>query len=286
MDQRRDPRVYQIGVLGALLTYGVLFLDFGITWELVSAIIATCLASQYICTRVWRLPAFDPRSALISGLSLSLLLRTNEPTLAVLAAAIAVASKFLLRLDNRHVFNPTNFGLVVMLLITDRVWVSPGQWGNAAFLGFLIACLGVLVVNRAARSDVTCAFLGFYVALVAGRALWLGDPASIAMHQLQSGGLVLFAFFMVSDPKTTPDSRVGRVVFALLVAAGAAHVQFVLHRPNGVLWSLILFAVTVPVINRCLPGRRYDWTGPHPSPAPFDMSAPPSLPRNSESQLS
>ncbi|PYO55606.1 MAG: Na+-transporting NADH:ubiquinone oxidoreductase, subunit NqrB, partial [Candidatus Rokuibacteriota bacterium] len=72
-------------------------------------------------------PGFDPRSALISGLSLCLLLRTNSLTLAVLTAALAIASKFVLRVGGKHVFNPTNFALVAMMLLTGAVWVSPGQ---------------------------------------------------------------------------------------------------------------------------------------------------------------
>ena len=76
------------------------------------------------------------------------------------------------------------------------------------------------MVNRAARSDVTLAFLVFYLALVVGRSLWLGEPLAIPLHRLQSGALLLFAFFMISDPKTTPDSRAGRILFAALVALG------------------------------------------------------------------
>ena len=255
----RDPRLYQITVLAVLVGYGTIWLDFGVGPTRVALLLASCLAVQWTCTQLWRLPRYDPRSALISGLSLCLLLRTCDPGLAVAAAVLTVSSKFLFRIDDRHIFNPTNFGLLAMMLASDGVWVSPGQWGNVAFFGFLLACVGVVVVNRAARSDVTFAFLGFYVAIVIGRALWLGDPLTIALHNLQSGGLVLFAFFMISDPKTTPDSRLGRVVFALLVACGAAYVQFALFRPNGPLWSLVTCAVTVPVINRLLPGQRYTW---------------------------
>ena len=90
----------------------------------------------------------------------------------------------------------------------------------------------------AARADVTLAFLAFYLALVFGRSLWLGEPMAIPLHRLQNGALLLFAFFMISDPKTTPDSRAGRIVFALLVALGAGFVHFKLFRNNGLLWSL------------------------------------------------
>jgi len=256
---RLDPRLYQIAVLAGLLIYGVAHLDFEIEPVRAGLVIGAALLTQFACTKLWRLPAFDPRSAMISGLSLTLLLRTNFTSLALLAAAVTIASKFALRRNGKHIFNPTNFGLVVMMLATGQVWVSPGQWGNAAFFGFLLACLGGLVINRASRSDVTYAFLGFYVAILFGYSLWLGHPLAIPLHRLQNGAFLLFAFFMISDPKTTPDSRAGRVLFAFLVAAGAAFIQFGLFRTNGLLWSLVLFAMTVPVIDRLLPGKRYQW---------------------------
>jgi Na+-transporting NADH:ubiquinone oxidoreductase subunit NqrB len=257
-----DPRLYQISMLAALLAYGVFRLDFEIGAGRAALTLAVALLTQYACTRFWKLPAFDPRSALISGLSLCLLLRTNSAGLAIAAAVITIASKFVIRINGKHLFNPTNFGIVAMMLITGQVWVSPGQWGNVAFFAFLMACLGGIVVNRAARSDVTCAFISFYVALVFGRSLWLGEPMDIPFHRLENGALLLFTFFMISDPRTTPDSRAGRIVFALLVACGAWYVQFRLFRTNGPLWSLALFSMTVPLIDWLLPGGRYEWSGP------------------------
>ena len=64
-----------------------------------------------------------------------------------------------------------------------------------AFFGFLMACLGGLIVNRAARSDVTMAWLTFYLALLFGRSYWLGEPMTIPVHRLQSGGLLLSQLF-------------------------------------------------------------------------------------------
>src|SRR6185503_5451674 len=172
----------------------------------------------------------------------------------------AIGSKFALRWNGKHLFNPTNFAIVALLLCADgRVWVSPGQWGSGAFFGFLLACIGGLVVTRAARADVTLAFLTAYVGLLFSRSLWLGEPMTIPLHRLQNGALLLFAFFMISDPKTTPDSRAGRIVFAALVALGAAFVQFKLFRPNGLLWSLAACSFLVPVLDWLLPGKRYSW---------------------------
>jgi Na+-transporting NADH:ubiquinone oxidoreductase subunit NqrB len=257
-----DPRHYQIAVLAGLLAYGLFWLDFEITLPRAAMLLGASLAVQFVCSRLWKLPRFDPRSALISGLSLCLLLRTNSEVIALVCVVITIASKFVLRLKGKHLFNPTNFGVVAMLLFTEQAWVSPGQWGNVAFFGFLMACLGGLVVNRAARSDVTFAFIACYVALMFGRSIWLGEPMAIPLHRLESGALLLFTFFMISDPRTTPDSRAGRILFAALVAWGGWYVQFRLFRTNGLLWSLALWSLAVPIIDRLLPGSRYDWSRP------------------------
>jgi Na+-transporting NADH:ubiquinone oxidoreductase subunit NqrB len=254
-----DPRVYQTSVLASLLVYGMAWLDFDITVTRASLLLLTVLATQAICDRLDGCRPVNVRSALISGLSLSLLLRTNRTDLAVVAAVLTIAGKFLIRFRGKHVFNPTNGGLVAMLLLTDQVWTSPGQWGSVAFFAFLTACLGSIVVNRASRSDVTFAFIAFYCALLFGRSVYLGEPLAIPIHRLQSGALLLFTFFMISDPKTTPDSRAGRVLFAGLVAWGAWYVQFRLFRTNGLLWSLAAWSIVVPLIDRLLPGRRYAW---------------------------
>jgi len=259
---RIDPRYYQIAVLSGLFLYGVTVLHFDIPVAQAVVSLGTALVAQYACTRIWSQPKFDPKSALISGLSLCLLLRTNHPMLAALAAMIAITSKFALRWNGKHLWNPTNVGIVASMLLTRDVWVSPGQWGSVAFFGFLIACLGGLVVNRAARSDVTYAFLGSWLALLFGRAFWLGQTYRVPLHQLQNGALPIFAFFMISDPKTTPNSRAGRILFAALVALGAGAWQFLLYRTNGLLWSLAAFSLAVPLIDRILPGRRYEWARP------------------------
>jgi Na+-transporting NADH:ubiquinone oxidoreductase subunit NqrB len=273
-----DPRLYQIGTLASLLVYGMGWLDFGITPARVCLILCTVLATQVVCERLIAGPAkarrqvavpfaISARSALISGLSLCLLLRTNRADLAVLAAVLTIAGKFLIRYRGKHIFNPTNGGLVAMMLLTTQVWVSPGQWGAAAFFAFLMACAGSLVVNRAARADVTYAFIAFYCALLFGRSLYLGEPMTIPFHRLESGALLLFTFFMISDPKTTPDSRAGRVLFAALVAFGAWYVQFRLFRTNGLLWSLAACSMAVPLIDWLLPGSRYSWSSPKSLPA-------------------
>ena len=260
-----DPRLYQITTLSALLLYGLTGLDFDITLRRTALILGCVIATQAAADRLEGRSA-NWRSALISGLSLCLLLRTNSDALALAGAVITIGAKFVLRFRGKHLFNPTNGGIVAMLLLSDRVWVSPGQWGNVALFALLMACVGGLVVNRAARSDVTLAFITVYAAMLFGQSLAIGEPLTIPAHRLQSGALLLFTFFMISDPKTTPDSRAGRVLFATLVACGAWYIQFRLFRTNGLLWSLAACSSAVPLLDWLLPGGRYRW---HTAVGPF-----------------
>jgi hypothetical protein len=257
----RDPRHLQIVVLASLLAYGTLDLGFDATAARSAVILGSALAAQLALGRLAGAGSFEPRSALISGLSLCLLLRTTSHGVAALAAVLAIGSKFVLRVRGKHVFNPTNFGIVVTAFVTDSAWISPGQWGASAILGGLLACLGAMVVHRALRSDVTFAFLLSYAGLLLARALHLGDPLAIPLHQLQSGSLLLFAFFMISDPRTTPDSRAGRFLFGAAVAALAVYMQFVLYRPVAALPALFLLSPLVPLVDWFAPAPRFAWPG-------------------------
>ena len=129
----RDPRHYQICVLAGLILYGFGYLGFEFRPALAGLIIAATLATQYAFSIGLRLQRFDAKSALISGLSLILLLRTDALAFGAVAGVLAIASKFLLRWRGKHLFNPTNFALVALVATVDSVWVSPGQWGDFAF---------------------------------------------------------------------------------------------------------------------------------------------------------
>jgi Na+-transporting NADH:ubiquinone oxidoreductase subunit NqrB len=258
---RVDPRLSQIAVRGSLLAAGAGPLGFDVTLPQIAVTLVVALGVQAAAARAAGRPDPAWSSALISALSLCLLLRTNDVRFAGLAAVIAIGSKFALRVGAKHVFIPTNVAIVALLAGGAPVWVSPGQWGDAAILAFLLASAGMVVATRASRADVSLAFLACYVGLMLARTAWLGDPVRIPLHRLQNGSLLLFTFFMISDPKTTPDSRAARLIFGAAVALGAYYVHFVLFRTNGLLWSLAACSPLVPLLDRLLPGARYTWPG-------------------------
>jgi Na+-translocating ferredoxin:NAD+ oxidoreductase RnfD subunit len=270
-----DARHFQIAALGALLIYNLIWLDFGARLLPSALAIAGALVTQFACARLFKLKQIDLRSPLITGLSLSLLLRADEPWLHALAAVIAIASKFVLRIDGKHIFNPAGFAIVVLLFGAHGVWISPGQWGASITFAAFIAFLAILVLNAARRADIAIFFLLAHAGFLFARAQWLGDPYAIPLHQLQSGSLLIFAFFMISDPRTAPDSRLGRLLFAFAVAACAHWLAFSLQMRPALYVALIALSPLTLLIDRLLPAARFTWTraAPRTSPSPAPQGA-------------
>lgn len=255
-----DARYFQIATLATLLAVNFLFIDFGAK-PLPSALaIAAALAAQAGCAWWFALRELDLRSPLITGLSLSLLLRADAPSLLAAAGVIAILSKFVLRRDGKHIFNPAGFAIVALLFLSDHVWISPGQWGTSIWFAALVAFCAILVLRAARRADIALFFLLAHGALLLARAWWLGDPLAIPLHQLQSGSLLIFAFFMISDPRTSPDARLGRFIFALAVALAAHWLAFSMQMRPALYIALIALSPFTPLIDRILPAQRFSWS--------------------------
>jgi Na+-transporting NADH:ubiquinone oxidoreductase subunit NqrB len=253
-----DARHFQIATLAGLLAFHMSWFDLGATPAQVAVTIATALATQFVCARITG-AAFDWRSPLITGFSLSLLLRTNSPDMWIAAGVLAIGSKYALRIRGKHVFNPATFAIVVLLSVSPDAWVSPGQWGSTAWLAMLIVCCGGLVLQRAGRADTALAFLAAYVGLLVWRALSLGDPLAITANQLQSGALLLFSFFMITDPRSTPDRRLCRIVFAVAVAGLAYWLQFRWQLRPALFFALAAMSPLTPLLDWLLPAPRFAW---------------------------
>lgn len=254
-----DARLYQIAFLALLLTTGVLLRDFTLRPEQMLFTFAAGLATQALCIRVLGLKQIGFLSAAITCFGLSILLRADTLWVHPLAACIAIGSKFVLRLNGKHIYNPANLGVIVSMSVLPGAWISPGQWGNdLALAGWFIA-LGALVAQRARRWDISWMFLACFLGLIGARILWLGQSSAVFVHQLGSGALLLFAFFMISDPMTIPNRRSMRIAYAGCVAIAAFVWQFVLFKPNALVWALFLCTPLVPLIDRLAPAPRFAW---------------------------
>ena len=134
----KDARHLQILFLGIFLIYGLSFLDWQPQLSKYVVNFSVCLLTQAVCLALVNRPWFDLKSAVITSLSLSLLLQTQVMFVAALSAVLAIASKFVIRYKNKHVFNPANFGIILTLLLTKNAWIDSGQWGHSYLLVVLL----------------------------------------------------------------------------------------------------------------------------------------------------
>ena len=265
-----DARYFQVMFQAFFLTYGIFFLGWTADWIHYTLSVGGCLFFNYLFESVrrkallpaigndgWQLWAF---SSLISAMSLCLLLKTGHWYTSVLAALLTVSSKYLFRVNRRHIFNPSAFGIAATLILTNDAWLSPAQWGANAVVFFTVVTLGTIVVTRVQKLDVSLAFLVTFVGLLFWRqVLILGWPLDHFLHSLSTGSLLLFTFFMISDPKTSPDHPLARIIWAVLIAAAAFYLAAFKWKFNTLLWVLVAAAPLLPVLNYFFKAVPFDW---------------------------
>ncbi len=279
-----DARDYQILILGSFLFLGILTRDWTVQPQFIFAAIASCILTQLSLTffldfvkskkeqdfglnrvRVKSYQKFRSlaigglRSAAITGLGLSLLLRTNDYNTMALAGCLAIASKFFLRVENKHFFNPANFGIIAVLILTNNAWVSPGQWGTDWWYLLLFIGLGGIVLKKVGRWDTSAVFLTVYAGLEALRNLWLGWDLQVWQHQLTSGSLLLFALFMLTDPRSIPNARSSRIIWAIAIAVVTFILRDYFYISTAIFWALFFISPLTILCDRIWQAPRFNW---------------------------
>lgn len=292
----KDARDYQIVFLSLFLLLGVATRDWALQPAMVIVAVATALVTQLLLSGLkltllasllfpelaasaqcppgpsgdrpcawplqwqWEGASYNWRSPLISALGLSLLLRTDQPASMALAAACAIASKFVFKANQKHFFNPANFGIIAALTLTQDSWVSPGQWGEELWYGLIFLGAGGIVLKKVGRWDTTGMFLACYAAAEALRNLYLGWSLDVWAHRLMSGSLLLFALFMVTDPRSIPNARSARLIWAGAIALLTFVLRNIFYLNTAVFWALFLLAPLTILLDRCWQAPRFEWS--------------------------
>ncbi len=274
-----DPRYFQIFFQAIFLFYGIVVLEWRVDWLHYNISICGCVFFNY-SLESWKQKKFLPFfgregwrlwgfSVLISAASLCLLLKTNYWYISLLAAFLTVLSKYLFRFHHKHIFNPSAFGIIATLMLTREAWLSPGQWGSNAVIFFFVATLGTIVVTRVQKLDISLAFLVTFVGLLYWRQVYvLQWPVDHFIHSLSTGSLLLFTFFMISDPKTSPDHPIARVIWAILIAVLSFYLAAFRWKYNTPVWVLVALAPLVPLLDKIFKAPDFQWTS---SPLSFSV---------------
>jgi len=262
-----DPRYFQVIFQAIFLSYGLFYLQWTPDWAHYIISIGGCLLFQYLADsfkakRFLRPGEFNRWgfSVLISAMSLCLLLKVNHWYISLLAAFVTVASKYIFRFNHKHIFNPSAIGIVAAIYLTNDAWLSPGQWGSNTVILFGAITLGTIVVTRVQKLDISLAFLATFVGLLYWRQVYvLGWPVDHFIHSVSTGSLLLFTFFMISDPRTSPNHPVARILWAMLIAAVAFYLAAFKWKYNTPIWVLVAAAPLVPVLDKLFKATDFNW---------------------------
>jgi Na+-translocating ferredoxin:NAD+ oxidoreductase RnfD subunit len=284
----RDPRLHVAAVILTIHALGQIGLHFRVSIpQILAAILTTAIIEVVLTFRQSRSFVW-PASAMLTGSGVALILRVvgtpaNDPwdTYAwwvfAAVAAFSLLTKYVIKYRGSHVFNPSNLGLVVTFVVLGSARVEPLDfWWGPLDLWLLVAYVvivgGGLLITRRLHLLVLAAT--FWVVFAAGLGLlaasghcmtanWAFAPVcggTFWRVVVTSPELMIFLFFMITDPKTVPSGRVGRVVFGALVAV----TSLLLIAPQtdefgtkvALLAGLVVMCAVRPLLDRVLPAPR------------------------------
>jgi enediyne biosynthesis protein E5 len=158
-------------------------------------------------------------SAYISGISVGILVRSPAVWPYFVCAVVSIMSKYVLRVNNRHIWNPSNFGIAVLVFLApETVATLSIQWGNYLLPMIVIWCLGSVIIARLHRFHITGTYVACFIALAFVRSWITGSPWQSEIAPLTGPMYQLFIFFMITDPKTTVKSKKWQCVVVATVA--------------------------------------------------------------------
>lgn len=270
----KDARYFQIIFQCTFLGYGIFYLGWNAEWALYTTYLSVSIITQ-LCFEILQAqlkyqqwPAVNKiknglPSAIISSMGLCLLLKTNALSVAALAAFISIASKYIIRIKGKHVFNPSALGIVVAVVLTGNAWISPGQWGSGAVIMFSVFCLGFIITTRVQKLDVSLAFLGTFGGLLFIRQIiYLGWPMDYFIQSISIGSLLLFSFFMITDPKTTPNHHIVRIIWSIAIAAVSFYLSAFKFINGAPIFVLICAQPLIPLLDTLFKAKAFQWNPP------------------------
>jgi hypothetical protein len=158
-------------------------------------------------------------SAYISGISVGILVRSPAVWPYLVCAVVSIMSKYVLRINNRHIWNPSNFGISVLLFLApETVATLSIQWGNYLLPMIVIWILGSVIIARLKRFHITGTYVACFIAFALVRSLITGSPWQSEIAPLTGPMYQLFIFFMITDPKTTVKSKKWQCIVVAIVA--------------------------------------------------------------------
>jgi enediyne biosynthesis protein E5 len=233
------------------LAYGILE-----SYERTALAITAALVTELLLGRIFFGKWLNLSSAYITGISVGILVRSPAFWPYALCSVISIMSKYVLRVKGRHLWNPSNFGICVLLFLAPETVASLSiQWGNYVWPMLVICTLGTIIIWRAWRFHISATYVVSFFMFAFLRSWITGHPWQSEISPITGPMYQLFVFFMITDPKTTVRSTKWQciVVFCVALAEMLLRLNQVVYAP---LYALFIVGPTALLIEMWLDSRR------------------------------
>jgi Na+-transporting NADH:ubiquinone oxidoreductase subunit NqrB len=234
------------------LSYGILE-----SYAMTALAIVTAVALELVLGRllVGRWPHLA--SAYISGISVGILTRSPYAWPFALCSAISITSKYVLRVRDRHIWNPSNFGIAVMLLIAPWAYSTLSvQWGNNLWPMLVIWALGAVITYHVGRIHITFTYVVSFFVFAYLRSLLTGHSFLAEAAPITGPMYQLFIFFMITDPKTTVRSSKWAQAFVGFLVALAEMLLRLAENVHAPYYALFTVGPAANLVEIYLTSRR------------------------------
>src|SRR5918996_5523526 len=237
---RDDPRYLTAGFLTFILIVGQVWLRFLESFEQFAIALAFSMGTELVLSRICYGKWPNLVSAYMTGVSIGILVRSPFWWPYAAGSMLGISQKYAVQYRGRHLFNPSNFGLCMLLLAAPgSVAALSKQWTNTPWVMLLVFSLGLVVIGRQKRLHLVFTYVSSFVALSFVRTAITGVPVWVEVGQVLGAAFQLFIFFMITDPRTTPSTRTGRIAYAMTVA-GFDHLFRMLRNQNAPFFALLV----------------------------------------------
>jgi len=205
--------------------------------------IASAMVTELVLGRLFTGKWPHLASAYISGISVGILVRSPAIWPYILCSAISITSKYVIRWRGRHLWNPSNLGICMMLLLArDTVATLSIQWGNNLLPMVVVWIIGSLIIARLKRFHITLTYVAAFFAFAFLRSAITHDPWQSEIAPITGPMYQLFIFFMITDPKSTVLTKKGQILVAFLVGAMECVLRLLHHFGPSALDELSIHA--------------------------------------------
>jgi Na+-translocating ferredoxin:NAD+ oxidoreductase RnfD subunit len=285
----RDPRLHVAAVIITIHVLGQVALGFHVSVPQILAAILTCAVLEVALTFRAKRAFVWPASAMLTGSGVALILRvpgtpddawsTYHWYVFAAIAALSLLTKYVIRYRGTHLFNPSNIGLVVAFVVLGSERIEPLDFWWGPLDGWMVAAYAVILAGGlliTTRLHLLAAAATFWLGLAVGAGVLAASGHCITARWafapvcgfdywrviVTSPEVLIFLFFMITDPKTVPAGRVGRVVFGMLVAVASTLLMAPQTDEFGtkvaLLGGLVVVCACRPLIDRLVPAPRSD----------------------------